>query len=120
MSESQEQQALFQWAAIAERQYPELRLLHAIPNSGKRHIITAVRMKAEGQKAGVSDIFLPVARHGFHGLYIELKIKGGRVSPSQADWIKLTTVQGYKSIVCVGWEDARMEIEGYLTCTKGK
>jgi len=114
LSESQEQQALFQWAAIAERQHPELRLLHAIPNSGKRHIVTAVRMKAEGQKAGVSDIFLPVARKGFHGLYIELKVKGGRLTEKQKEWIQLTILQGYMSIVCVGWEDAKMEIEGYL------
>ena len=114
MSESTEQQALFQWAAIASAQKPELRLLHAIPNSGKRHIVTAVRMKAEGQKAGVSDIFLPVARHGYHGMYIELKVKGGKLSDKQKEWLRLTAEQGYKSIVCVGWIEAKEAIEKYL------
>ena len=34
MSEAQEQRALFQWAGLAEQQYPELKLLHHIPNHG--------------------------------------------------------------------------------------
>jgi len=31
------------------------------------------RFKREGVLAGVSDIFVPVARGEFHGLYIEMK-----------------------------------------------
>ena len=114
VTESSEQQALFEWVEIASKQIPELRLLHAIPNSGKRHIVTAVRMKKEGVKAGVSDIFLPVARGGFYGLYMELKIKGGKLTDKQREWIELTREQGYMSIVCFGWEMARREIEWYL------
>lgn len=41
-SESQEQKALFQWAGLAEQKYPELKLLHHIPNGGIRDIRTAV------------------------------------------------------------------------------
>ena len=112
--ESNEQQALFVWAKLMQAQYPELSLLHAIGNGGKRNLIEAVRMKREGVKAGVSDIFLPVARGEFHGLYIELKVKGGKTSHSQEWWIEETTKQGYLAVVCYGWVEASEVIKRYL------
>ena len=112
--ESQEQQALFQWAKLSQGQYPELSLLHAIGNGGKRNVIEAARMKREGVLAGVSDIMLPVARNGFHGLYIELKAGKNKASPNQEWWIEQTTKQGYYSVVCVGWVEASETIKNYL------
>jgi hypothetical protein len=113
-NESDHQQALFVWSKLMQAQYPELSLLHAIGNGGKRNLIEAVRMKREGVKAGVSDIFLPVARGEFHGLYIELKVKGGKTSPSQEWWIVQTTKQGYYSTVCYGWVEASEVLKRYL------
>lgn len=112
--ESDEQQALFQWAKLMQGQHPELSLLHAIPNGGKRNIKEASRLKKEGAKAGVSDIFLPVARGSYHGLYIELKADKGKLSESQKWWIEETTKQGYYSVVCFGWVEASEVIKGYL------
>ena len=114
MSETLHQQALFQWARMHVSKYQELELLHAIPNSGYRNKITAARMKKEGQLAGVSDIFLPVARQGYHGLYIELKVKGGRLTEKQGWWILKVIEQGYKALVCIGWESAKKELIEYL------
>lgn len=113
-AESDHQQALFQWAKLMQAQYPELKLLHSIPNGGKRNKIEAVRLKKEGALAGVSDIFLPVARNGFHGLYIELKVKGGKLSDNQEWWIEETAKQGYYSTFCFGWFAASETILGYL------
>lgn len=113
-NESDEQQALFQWARISQCVYPELKLLHSIPNGGKRNAREAARLKKEGALAGVSDIFLPVSRCGYHGLYIELKVKGGKLSDNQRWWIEETTKQGYYSTVCFGWEDACKVIKVYL------
>jgi len=48
MSESTEQQALFEWAEFAAKKTPELKLLFAVPNGGKRNITTAARLKKEG------------------------------------------------------------------------
>ena len=45
MTEAQEQRFLFQWAGLAEQQYPELKLLHHIPNCGKRDARTAGNLK---------------------------------------------------------------------------
>ena len=113
-AESDHQINLFQWAKLMQAQYPELSLLHAIGNGGKRNVIEATRMKREGVKAGVSDVFLPVARGEFHGMYIELKVKGGKLSESQEWWIAETTKQGYYSVVCYGWVEASEIIGKYL------
>lgn len=114
-TEEVEQTCLFRWAAYASGAYPELRMLHAIPNGGKRGKAEAGRMKAAGVKAGVPDMCLPVARHGCHGLYIELKrARGGRVSKEQVAWMDALTRQGYRCALCRGWNEARKVIEEYL------
>lgn len=115
-TESQEQVALFQWAALAEKEHPCLRWLFAIPNGGLRDKITAARMKREGVKKGCFDICLPVARGGFYGLYIELKrIKGGKVSKEQEEFRQHCLKEGYAAVICNGWEEAKGVIERYLT-----
>ena len=113
-TESQEQIALFQWSAIMEFKYPELKLMHSIPNGSYKSPAAAAKFKLEGLKSGVSDIFLPVARNTYHGLYIELKVKGGKLSDNQQWWISETTKQGYLSVVCWTWEAAKDVIEKYL------
>ena len=114
MSESSDQIALFEWAAWHEQRLPELALLHHTPNGGWRHIATAVRLKAEGEKSGVPDLFLPCARLGYHGLFIEMKTRGGRISPAQQWWIDALRMQGYRVVVCWQWLDAAHELETYL------
>ena len=87
-TEAQEQMTLFSWAAMQSGKYPELNLLYHVPNGGSRHKAEAGRLRAEGVKAGVPDLCLPVARGQYHGLYIELKRqRGGRISEEQVRWI---------------------------------
>ena len=113
--ESDEQICLFQWSKLSQGQYPELSLLHAIGNgNASQSVVQGARMKREGILAGVSDIFLPVSRNGWHGLYIELKVKGNTTSASQKWWIAETTKQGYLAVVCFGWIEAKEVLEGYL------
>lgn len=112
--ESQEQQALIEWSNIQAKTYPELELLHHIPNGGKRNIATAARLKREGVKAGVPDLCLPVPRGGWHGLYIEMKAPKGTVSENQKWWIEALRKQGYYAVVCYGWEAAKDTITCYM------
>lgn len=115
LTESQEQQLLFEWAALSAGRWPELALMYHIPNGGSRSKSEAGRFRAEGVKSGVPDICLPVARGGYHGLYIELKrVKGGRVSTAQQGWIAALRDQGYYACVCKGWDDAAHVIKAYL------
>jgi len=113
-AEHNEQVALFEWARLAEGRYPELRLLFAVPNGGARDVVTGKRLKEEGVKRGVPDVWLPVARGGYHGLVIELKAGKGRPTPEQKEWLQALAEQGYVALVCVGFDEAKREIEGYL------
>ena len=105
-SESQEQKALFQWAGLAQQKYPELKLLHHIPNGGIRDIRTATNLKREGVKRGVPDICLPVSRGKYHGLYIEMKAGKNKPSDEQKEWINSLQEEGYAACVCYGWLDS--------------
>lgn len=114
-TEEDEQIALFLWAKMASATMPELDLLYHIPNGGSRGKAEAGRFKASGVKAGVPDIFLPVARGGKHGLFIELKrLRSGVVSENQNWWIARLREQGYQTEVCCGWLAAKQTIEKYL------
>lgn len=114
-TEEQEQIALMEWAKLYEPNYPQLKLLFHIPNGGKRNKREAARFKAAGVKAGVPDLFLPVASKGFNGLFIELKrTKGGTVSPTQTRWARELQNQGYAVYICKGWLEAANTIKEYL------
>lgn len=113
-TESGAQEMLFAWAMWQQERRPELELLHHIPNGGKRDKRTATALKRQGVKAGVPDINLPVARGGYHGLYIELKVGKNKTTEKQNTWIAKLRQQGYHVSVCYGWEEARETIENYL------
>lgn len=112
--ESGHQEALFEWAAYQMDYMPELEYMHHIPNGGKRDKRTAVALKRQGVKAGVPDICLPVARNGYHGLYIELKAGKNKATKSQGKWQKFLNSQGYYAVICYGWHEAAKVIEEYL------
>jgi hypothetical protein len=115
------QMALFTWASrachggIVVGEY-----LFAIPNGGLRNKRVAGQLKAQGVKAGVSDIFLPVPRSTMHGLWIELKTPkspespAGKPSEAQIAWLDKMGGQGYAAVICYGWTSAMDTIISYL------
>lgn len=108
------QVAVFCWAALNTQKYPELRWLHAIPNGGLRDKVVAGKLKAEGVKRGVADIFLPVRRGISCGLYIEMKKPGGKATPEQKEFGAFVQSQGYLFYVCDHWQHAVNIIDSYL------
>lgn len=112
-TEHDEQRALVELIAWHANQRPALALLYAVPNGGARHKATAGRMKAEGQRAGVPDLVLPVARGGYHGAYVEMKRPGGKVSPEQRAWLAALAAEGYYTAVCYGADDAERVLLAY-------
>ena len=118
VSEHDEQCAVIQWAQLHERKYPALSRLHAIPNGGKRNIVVAKKLKAEGVKAGVSDLCMTVPRGEYHGLYIEMKAIGGRLSDAQSEWINRSKENDYAAFVCYGAKEAIEILEWYLKLPK--
>lgn len=114
-TEHGEQTALFCWAQQNLDHYPELALMFAIPNGGERTKSGSGRLKAEGVKPGVPDIFLPVARGKYHGLFIEMKKRGVfSVSQEQRDWAIQLAEQHYRVVLAIGWLNAKMLIEKYF------
>lgn len=118
LTEEQEQIALFTWAtlSVAIGDHPELVLLHHTPNGGWRDKKTAGRLRAAGVKAGVPDLHLPIARHGYHSLWIELKRAdhSNHPSPDQEWWIERLRAEGHCVVVAYGSEEAIAAIEEYL------
>jgi len=117
--EAAEQIKLFRWAAMNEEFVPELRLLYHVPNEGKRSAAAGARMKAEGLKAGVPDICLPVSRHGYGALYIELKYGQNRPTKAQKEMIAALQTAGNKAAIAYGAEQAREIIRNYLARAEG-
>lgn len=116
MSESRIQIDLIEWIdTIGHRVYPEMKLLFAIPNGGHRYIRVAQKMKAEGVRAGIPDLFLPVARGGFHGMFIEMKYGRNRQTKEQVEWFKELKKNGYYCIVCYSQEEAQEVLGDYLS-----
>lgn len=117
--EHHDQVTLFRWAEYQSKRLPELALMFAIPNGGKRSKATAAKLKAEGVKSGVPDLCLPVARGEYHGLFIEMKAGRNKPTAPQVQWHMRLSQQGYRVAVCWGWEAAREVIEEYLTTGSG-
>lgn len=114
--EHSEQVSLIRWWSLVHNSFgiPE-QLLFAIPNGGERNIVVAARLKAEGVRAGIPDLFLAVPRNGYSGLFVEMKkAKGGRVSDAQKASLEMLNKAGYAVTVCHGFPEAKAEIEHYL------
>lgn len=107
-----------------------LKWFHAIPNGGSRgddeksRAIRGGQLKAEGQKNGVFDTFLPVPRGRFAGLYIEMKKRdlkpkreggAGGMSPEQQEFLAFALANHYAAIVCYTWRDAAQVVKDYMT-----
>ena len=94
-------------------QYPS-RTLFAVPNGGARNEVTGAIMKAEGALAGVADLFILHAAHGYHGLFIEMKTKTGRQSPAQIAFELKCNLEGYKYTVCRSFDDFERVVRDYF------
>lgn len=108
-NEAKEQIAVVQYCAL--HGIP----VFAIPNGGSRNKIEAVNLKRSGVKTGVPDLCFPEARHGYHGLYIEMKYGKNKATPAQKQWLTLLNENGYLAKVCYGFAEAKEIIDGYFS-----
>ena len=113
--EWEEQAAVIRWAEFVSCVVPELSLLQGSMNGVRLTTGQAVKAKKTGLKKGFPDLFLPVARKGYHGLMIELKRRsGGIVSKEQKEVLSELCKQGYFAVVCEGSDEAIAAIKNYL------
>lgn len=112
--EADQQRKLFQWTTFIRVKYPEIDLMFHIPNGGSRNKLEAANLKKQGVKAGVPDLFLPVSRGGYHGLFVELKYGKNKPTEKQTKWLTNLNEQGYAVAVCYGCDEASEKILKYL------
>lgn len=113
-SEHDEQCVVFDWVRMMANKDERYKLIYAVPNGGSRHAGEAARMKRAGVKAGVSDIAIDVPSSGYHGMKIEMKVKGNHVTACQDDYMNLAKKFGYKTVVCWSADEAIDEIKSYF------
>lgn len=111
-TEAEEQEELFAWC-LAQG----IEMVH-IPNERKCTAYVAGQLLRQGMRKGFPDNFIPIARGGFHGLFIELKRAKkslSKKSPEQREWVKKLNAAGYKAVFCYGAEEAKKVISEYLS-----
>lgn len=96
-------------------QYPNI-ICFSIPNGGSRNKLEAIKLKKTGVLAGVPDLFIATHymsdTYTFHGLFIELKKKGGRLTASQEAMILKLENSGYKVKVIYSFDEFVRTIKG--------
>lgn len=114
MTEHQIQSAFIEWVRLAEKQDERLELLFAVPNGGKRDVVTAVKLKKEGVKPGIFDVMFPYSTAAYNGLAIEFKTPGGRLSKEQRRFMALLIKYGWRVEICTDVAQAINIVKNYL------
>ena len=71
-------------------------------------------MQAEGVLPGVPDIFIPIPRGIYGGLFIELKYGRNKASDEQLAFIDAIRDQCYRAEICWTFDKATETIETYV------
>ncbi len=109
-SEESIQKTVMQWVNLNSK---IKHLIFHFANEGKRSPRYGKLLKDLGLKAGVSDLFIAMGRHGFHGAWIELKSIKGIVSLDQKAFLNSMKAQGYFTAVCRSVDDTIRLIDWY-------
>ena len=91
-------------------------LVH-VPNERKCSPQRGAMLRGMGVRSGVADLILFVARHGWHGLHLEMKTTKGKQTDTQKEWAADVEREGYKYVVCRSLDDFQREMNDYL-CTE--
>jgi len=113
--EAEHQKTVVEWARWASRsaKYPMLNMLHCSLNGVKLSKTQAGIAKAQGMLSGVPDLFLPVPKNGYHGLFIEMKYGSNKVTENQEKFLQNAANVGYAVSVCYSANEAIKRIEDY-------
>jgi len=119
LAESDLQRALVTWCRMRN---DGAELIFAIPNGGKRDAKEAMSLKHQGVTAGVPDMFLPVMRGGYGGLFIELKNPNGkgRTSKEQDKMMESLLLDGYAVCVSHNFDECKELVLDYLNLRHGE
>lgn len=114
--ERKEQEWLVQWFKLKYKD----EIIAASANGGRRDCKEAMNLKREGVLAGMPDIQIFAARHGYNGLLIEMKAPQsstkakGRLTTKQTEILKRLNEKNYLAQVAWGWLEAKDIIDYYF------
>lgn len=74
----------------------------------------AMKMIRMGYRKGTPDLLFFEPRGPFHGLLIEFKAPGGKISDAQRDFLAAAENRGYKTAVCFSTAEALSVLAEYL------
>lgn len=119
-SELEIQQKVYTWFYNTWKKYrlpayknkPRSLLVHNLLNP--KSVVEGAKLQGCGLTKGFPDLSLYIAKAGYHGLHIELKMPGKKARPEQWDVLHALEEQGYKVVVCDNHNDAIWEIDSYL------
>lgn len=108
-TEAQEQAAVVDFCTLWG-----IEIVH-VPNEGKRTLANGRQLARMGLRKGFPDLFIPIARKGYHGMFIELKRDiHCKATEYQQKWIEYLNRQGYNAVICYGADDAIQQIGKYF------
>lgn len=128
VSEHQEQSVFFDWLHFAYlHTNPEVHpLFFAVPNgvhiagSDKVRAMKMNKLKKEGFTPGVADTEFLSARGGYFGIVMEFKTtdrrneQDGGLTEGQAEFLEAARLEGFKSVVAYGADEAQQYVEEYM------
>ena len=85
-----------------------------VPNEGKRSVTMGQILTAMGMKPGFPDLLILEPRGAHHGLAIEMKIPGGRLSYNQKEWLADLASRRYAAVAAWGADEAIRFIDEYM------
>lgn len=118
MGETHEQQAFFEF--VERKGLRKEYVIAACPNQRHAHIATGRRFKREGVLAGMPDVSVVVARHGYISLFLEFKFGSNVQSEAQADVARLLEKAGARYVVVYDAEEGIAELTWYLGLEEAK
>lgn len=71
-------------------------------------------LKRKGVLAGVSDLFVAKGNGRFLGLFVELKVAGGKLSSAQSKFLETMNANDYLAVVRYGSVETIATIKEYL------
>lgn len=88
--------------------------VYHVPNEGKRDYYQTEHLKRKGMSPGIPDLCFPVARGGYHSLYIEMKAGRNTTTKRQDAWLAYLDAAGFKTAVCYSAEEAIEVVDAYM------
>ncbi len=85
----------------------------SIPNGGARHKAVAIKLKMEGLKAGVADMFWMLPNKHWNGIFVEVKIKGNYQQPNQKQFEKIALAHKYYYAIVRSIEECDILLKKY-------